>query len=69
MFWQVGAASRNSPNVQHLFRELNGFELLGSAVDRLRGDEDGVISSLNNKLRVKAATLVSDLSRWVMKHL
>eukprot|EP01084_Bolivina_argentea_P254498 427852_1 len=59
----VGAASRNSPNVQHLFRELNGFELLGSAVDRLRGDEDGVISSLNNKLRVKAATLVSDLSR------
>ncbi len=67
MLWQVGAASRNSPPVQHHLRELNGLELLGNAVDRLGVDEDGDTLSLDNKLRVKIATLVSDLSRWVMK--
>ncbi len=69
MLWQIGAATRNSPRVQNLFMELNGLELLGSAVDRLGGDEDDIIFSLNNKLRTKAVTLVSDLSRWVMKYL
>ncbi len=69
VFWQVGAASRNSQNVQYLLRELNGLELLGRAVDRLQRDEDDVIFSLNNKLRVKAASLVSDLSRCVVKQL